>query len=148
LVEIIRAEWLAQLEWMIPLDLFEFRGLGHLLNVPNFCATRCSQWMIQIREDLCIRTLEIISSSVGQNHFHRPCYKPFLFDADKASWTLGTYNLEHFAIILIFHDFYTTRTICALRFVYKGIRYLRDNRVSEIWGDVHLKAKVQLCAHL
>jgi hypothetical protein len=90
----------------------------------NFRSTRSSHWTIQIREDLRIRKLEIISLSIDQNQIHRPRYDLFLFGADKDSWTLGTYNLEYFVIILIFHDFKTIHTICILRFVHKGTRYL------------------------
>jgi hypothetical protein len=66
---------------------------------------RCWHWTIQITKDLRIRTLEIISLSIDQTHIHRPRYEPFLSGADLVSWILGMYNLEYFAMILIFHGF-------------------------------------------
>jgi hypothetical protein len=71
----------------------------------NFCTMKWSHWTIQIRKHLRIRTLKIIFLSLGQNHIRRPRYEPFLCGADRDSWTLGTYNLEYFAIILIFYGF-------------------------------------------
>jgi hypothetical protein len=49
---------------------------------------------------------------------------------------------------VIFYGFETTRTICILRFVYQGTRYLRDDRLSVILGGMQFKAKVQLQDYL
>jgi hypothetical protein len=96
---------------------------------------RSCLWTIGNKGKAYVWIQKRISVSACPERIHRSRYEHFLLGSAGAAWTLGPYILAYFAVFLVPHMHYSTFIAAISYFNNKGIRYLRNDNVSEIWVD-------------